>query len=74
MSDEVVIKAFVLDDDYKLEPNKINLAKSWPAINDELAKEVQLNMLSGQIDLIIGVDQLYNKISNSNIITHQKED
>ena len=35
-----------------------------------MAKEVKNNIVKGRIDIIVGLDQLYGNISNTNSITH----
>ena len=61
VKDNVKVQAFVLDSNLMLEPAKINLAKWWPALDKNLAREVKKNVIGGKIDIVIGVDQLYGK-------------
>ena len=61
---DVSIKAFVLESNINLEPQAIDLKVVWPSLDKELAKEVKRNLIGGQIDAIIGLDELYGKITN----------
>ena len=42
----------------------------WPTLDKQLAKEIKNNIVKGRIDIIVGLDQLYGKISNTNTIKH----
>ena len=66
----VNIKAFVLESNLNLEPQVINLNEVWPSLDKQLAKEIKQNVTGGQIDIIIGLDELYGKITNTTIIQH----
>ena len=71
-SDELKIKAFALDKNYNLDSQKVDLTKLWPTLDKNLAKEVKENICSGNLDLIIGLDALYGRVSNTNYILHQE--
>ena len=58
---DVSIKAFVLETNLNLEPQAINLNVVWPSLDKELAKEIKRNLTGGQIDIVIGLDELYGK-------------
>ena len=60
----------MLESNLNLEPQAINLNVVWPSLDKELAKEIKRNLTGGQIDVIIGLDQLYGKIKDSTIIQH----
>ena len=64
------IKAFVLESNINLEPQVIDLKVVWPSLDKELAKEVKRNLTGGQIDVIIGLDELYGKITDGTITQH----
>ena len=66
----VNIKAFVLESNLNLEPQAIDLNVVWPSLDKELAKEIKRNLTGCQIDVIIGLDELYSKIEDSTIIQH----
>ena len=42
----------------------------WPSPDKKLAKEVKRNFIGGQIDVIIGLDELYGKITDGTIVQH----
>ena len=67
---DVSIKAFVLESNIHLEPQPIDLKVMWPSLDKELAKEVKRNLTGGHIDVIIGLDELYGKITDGSIIQH----
>ena len=67
------VHAYVLDSDLTLEPRKVNLSKIWPTLDIKLAKSVRKNIVDGRIDMVIGVDQLYGKISNTKTIPHPEK-
>ena len=68
--DKVTLDAYVLDSNLMLDSKKnINVAKLWPTLDKKLAKEVKANIVKGKIDIVIGIDQLYGKISNTKIIS-----
>ena len=69
-SDELKIKAFALDKNYNLESQKVDLTKLCSTLNKHLTKEVKENICSGNLDLIVGLDDLYGRISNTNYILH----
>ena len=71
-SDEIRLRTFALESNITLDPQKVDLKQLWPTLDKNLAKEVKKNITSGQIDVIIGVDQLYGKVSNTKIIPHPK--
>ena len=55
----VNIKAFVLESNLNLEPQAINLNLIWLSFDKEVAKGIKRNLTGGQIDVIIGLDELY---------------
>ena len=69
----VGIHAYVLNSNLTLAPAKINLTKVWPTLDRKLAKAVKDNITEGKIDIVIGVDQLYGKISNTKTIPHPEK-
>ena len=70
LSDDITIKTFVLAQDYVMKQQKIDLLTLWPTLDETLAKEVKENLATGGIDMIIGLDHLYGKISNIRHIIH----
>ena len=70
LSDDIKIKTFALAQDYVINQQKIDLLKLWPTLDETLAKEVKENLATGGIDMIIGLDHLYGKISNTRHILH----
>ena len=44
----------------------INVGILWPTLDKKLAKEAKNNIVKGRVDIIVGIDQLYGKISNIN--------
>ena len=74
LSDEVKIKTFALTSNITLEPQKADLLNLWSTLDKNMAKEVKKNVVSGQVGVIIGVDQLYGKISNTKIYNIMTED
>ena len=60
LSDDIKIKTFALAQDYVINQQKFDLLKLWPTLDDKLAKEVQENFATGRIDMIIGLDHLYD--------------
>ena len=73
LSDDIKIKTFALPQDYVINQEKIDLLKLWPTLDDTLAKEVKENLATGGIDMIIGLDHLYGKISNTRHILHPEK-
>ena len=67
---DVKVDIFVVDTKLKLEPQDLDLKTIWPSLDTKLRKEVDDNMKSGDIDVVIGVDLLYRKISNTKTILH----
>ena len=70
LSDDIKIKTFALAQDYVINQQKIDLLTLWPTLDETLAKEVKENFATGRIDMIIGLDHLYGKISNTRHILH----
>ena len=69
--DDVTLDAYVLDSNLVLDSKKnVNVGKLWPTLDKKLAKEVKDNIVKGRIDIVVGIDQLYGKISNTNSIRH----
>ena len=54
----VAIKAFVLESNLRVGPQNFNLNEIWPSQDKKLAKEVKRNIVNGQIDVIVGLDEL----------------
>ena len=46
LSDGLKIKAFALNKNYNLDPQKVDLTKLWPTLDKKLAKEVTENICS----------------------------
>ena len=53
---DVAIKAYVLESNLSLRPQNINIKQVWPSLDKKLANEVKRNIVSGQIDVIVGLD------------------
>ena len=70
LSDDIKIKTFALAKDYVINQQKIDLFELWPTLDDTLAKEVKENFATGGVDMTIGLDHLYGKISNTRHILH----
>ena len=69
--DGVYLDAYILDSNLVLQSEKeINVGLLWPTLDKQLAKEVKNNIVKGRIDIIVGLDQLYGKFSNTNSIRH----
>ena len=69
--DGVYLDAYVLDSNLVLDSDKnINVGSLWPNLDKQLAKEVKNNIVKGRVDIIVGIDQLYGKISNTNSNRH----
>ena len=60
----------MLESNLNLEPLAINQNAVGPSLDKELAKEIERYLTGGQIDVIIGLDELYGKITDSTIIQH----
>ena len=67
------VHAYVIDSDLTLEKRKVNLSKIWPTLETNLAKNIRKNIIDGRIDMVIGVDQIYSKISNTKTIPHPEK-
>ena len=59
-----------MDKNYNLDSQIVDLTKLWPTLDKNLAKEVKENICFGNLDLIIGLDALYGRVSNTNYILH----
>ena len=46
------------------------MLKLWPTLDDTLDKEVKDNLATGGIAMIIGLDHLYGRVSNTRYIFH----
>ena len=66
----VNMKAFMLESNLNLEPQAVNLNEVWPSLDKKLAKEIKRNLTGGQIDIMIGLHELYGKITDTTIIQH----
>ena len=49
---------------------KIDLLKLWPTLDGTLAKEVIENFATGGIDMIIGLDHWYGRVSSTQYILY----
>ena len=70
LSDDIKIKTFALAQDYVINQQKIDLLKLWPTLDETLGKEFKEDFAAGGIDMIIRLDHLYGKISNTRHILH----
>ena len=73
--DGVYLDAYILDSNLVLQSEKeINVGLLWPTLDKQLAKEIKNNIVKGRIDIIVGLDQLYGKISNTNTLNTRIND
>ena len=66
----IQLKAFVVDTKIKLDTPELDIPSLWPALEPNVRKEAEHNLLSGGIDIVVGMDQSYQKVSNTTIIKH----
>ena len=60
----------VIDVNLMVECPKIELRKIWPSLEDKLQTEIESNLVSGQVDMIIGIDTLYSKAKYNSALNH----
>ena len=70
ISDSISLDIFVIDTNLKLDQQQIEVRKTWPSLDPNLLKQATKNMIHGKIDVVIGIYQLYTKVSSAKTISH----
>lgn len=64
------IDCFVVDANLILDTPSFNLKQIWPNLDNNLERDINNNIACGDIDVIVGMDQLYTKVYKHNEIKH----
>ena len=71
-NEHLSVNAFVLNSNISLEAPKVDLSELWPELDPKISKQVKRNLASGNVDLIVGINEIYGKFSNTRRIQHPK--
>ena len=61
---------YVVNTEMCLDKPNFNLEKVWPSLSRSLNREVTANIIDCQIDIVIGMVQLYEKVTDNKTIAH----
>ena len=64
-NESLSVNAFVLNSNISLEAPKVNIHELWPELDPEISKQVRHNLAGGNVDVIIGLNEIYGRFCNT---------
>ena len=66
----LIMEAFIVKSLITLNETKISLKKVWPGLEKNLYIDAKKNMTHEKLDILVGMDNLYTKLSHAKIVSH----